>query len=306
MNATARAAVFSSPHLITGLQDDWPDVSEWVGLFSFDGGHPDNPADATRREAREEMLRIFHTLYGVPSLFARSTKLRVSFDNASGGIRPAVRFCRHGFSWLALLHGEKRWLFAPPSTPRPANPECSSASGGLDEIPPRGVTHACMQRAGQLIVVPTAMWHATCNAGGFAFGFGGEDSCDVGMCYDAEGRQGPFCSVPERAVACSGEHGAALALADEQGRALQRGVVVHAPEQGKIFEEAIKLVRSARVPELSQYLDERRRQLEARVPELRQYLDERKRQQKKKKKRKRQQYLASRRVPPAAQAHDEL
>lgn len=36
-----------------------------------------------------------------------------------------------------------------------------------------------MQRPGEIIVVPTAWWHATCNLSPYTFSLGGQDGCDL-------------------------------------------------------------------------------------------------------------------------------
>ena len=43
------------------------------------------------------------------------------------------------------------------------------------------MTH-CLQRPGEVMIVPTAWWHATCNLAEFTLGIGGQDSCDLIDC----------------------------------------------------------------------------------------------------------------------------
>ena len=40
----------------------------------------------------------------------------------------------------------------------------------------------CTQKPGEIMIVPTTWWHATCNSGEFTFGIGGQDSCGMRDC----------------------------------------------------------------------------------------------------------------------------
>lgn len=194
MDARELAAALAKPTIVSNMTAAWPDVS-WLQHFEFDASHPDFPADRARRGAQEAMVRIFHQLYGVPEVFRhRTSKLRLSYSTSTG---MGVSFCNHGFSWLALLMGAKHWFFAPHTVPAPPNPDCPPASGVV--APPFGATYQCSQRAGELIVVPTAMWHATCNTG-TTFAFGGEDMCDLAPC--APSSPSYHCVDVERTVEC--------------------------------------------------------------------------------------------------------
>lgn len=255
LNASDLAADFTTPHVITGLLDAWPDVSTWLHLFTFDTSNPDEPADAERREAREEMLRVFARLYGVPAPFARSTALRVSYHNQTAR-RRGVTFCSHGLSWLALLTGTKQWYFAPHDVhARPTDPTCKGVAGGPHAAPPAGTTHACEQRSGELIVVPTGWWHATCNDG-VTFAFGGQDECDAVPCpRDAVGFWCPTTDA-QLTIDCFGDHGRTRARTDERGRYLHGdgSSVPRAPERGKLFEEAQQVTRSVDAEALREFL----------------------------------------------------
>ena len=111
----------------------------------------------------------------VPDVLARAAAVRVfSFGGGLG-----VRMANHGFAWLGLVFGEKRWYLAPPVAARPGEPTCA-----WDRCWDRGedlgadVT-MCVQRPGDVIVVPTAWWHATCNCAAYTFSMGGQDACDL-------------------------------------------------------------------------------------------------------------------------------
>lgn len=209
LTAEARAAALSRPALVSNVTDSWPDHRPWLRHFRFDNAHPDETArEAPRLEARRAITQIFDAYYGEPELFERTTRLRVSYnEGAQGG---HVSFCHHGFSWLALLEGTKTWYFAPPDRPlRAESPSCEPGQAA-----PAGVSHTCVQRAGQLIVVPAGYWHSTCSGAGVAFAFGGEDDCDVTTCRSSAasaGRPPRVCRDLGRAVECHGATGAAEA-----------------------------------------------------------------------------------------------
>ena len=112
--------------------------------------------------------------YDVPSVLARSGGTQVfSFGGGTG-----VRMGNHGFAWIGLVAGRKVWYVAPVSIPRPANPTCTTGDS-VEQLP--GVSH-CLQRPREVMVVPTAWWHATCNLEPYTFGIGGQDSCDLVLC----------------------------------------------------------------------------------------------------------------------------
>ena len=93
-----------------------------------------------------------------------------------------------------------------------------------------GSTHTCDQRPGEVVVVPTAWWHATCNEPEFfgdkayTLGIGGQDWCDTKPQMDCPQLLVPplerllnkqktqqVCGDPEFTVACHDEWGLQLA-----------------------------------------------------------------------------------------------
>ena len=102
----------------------------------------------------------------------------------------------HGFTWIHLISGQKRWYVAPPSEDRPQNPTCNKR-GQKENLGPKVLT--CTQHTGEIFVLPTAWWHATCDLE-FTVGVGGQDSCDLGC---QEGRKGgAFCHDVSRRETC--------------------------------------------------------------------------------------------------------
>ena len=124
-----------------------------------------------------------------------------------------TRHAQQGFSWLALLQGRKLWYFAPGPWPRPLPPDCDAAVNAVHAnataartVAPLGATHACVQQPGEVMIVPTAFWHATCNLGPPpTIGWGGQDLCDAARCSTdlAQADNGvPF--LPCHAAMCRG------------------------------------------------------------------------------------------------------
>ena len=134
--------------------------------------------------------------FTAPDVLARTSAVRVfSFGGGLG-----VRMANHGFAWLGAIFGVKRWYLAPPFADRPGEPTCADWDKGEDLGPDAWM---CVQRPGDVIVVPTAWWHATCNCSPYTFSLGGQDGCDLHgvpphwtadpakqrACHGADGRQ---------------------------------------------------------------------------------------------------------------------
>lgn len=120
-------------------------------------------------------------LYDVPAELNRTSCQIYSI----GGGRTGALMSHHGFSWMGVVAGAKRWYVAPPEVPQPREPDCmprevadlydraddpAPAAGGRGG----GVFH-CLQRPGEVFVLPESWWHATCNVGRFTLGLGGQD-----------------------------------------------------------------------------------------------------------------------------------
>ena len=94
------------------------------------------------------------------------------------------------FAWLGLLLGTKLWHLSPPHAEPPDEFGCSAnhkdCSSDWNRCMRRegGSSHMCEQQQGEVVVVPPAWWHATCNqpvsfgsAGRYTLGIGGQDKC---------------------------------------------------------------------------------------------------------------------------------
>lgn len=143
----------------------------------------------------QEFLNGIRRFRSVPNMLKRAEQtLFFSF----GGGRQGVEMANHGFTWIHLISGQKRWYVAPPSEYRPHNPTCSKR-GQKENLGPQVLT--CTQYAGEIFVLPTAWWHATCNDLEFTVGVGGQDSCDLG-CQEEGRKGGAFCHDVSRQETC--------------------------------------------------------------------------------------------------------
>lgn len=142
----------------------------------------------------EELVAELGRRRSIPSILKqRSYAVFFSFGSFTQGVNTA----NHGFTWIALMAGEKRWHVAPPETPMPRDPKCTDRSD-------HPTSFACTQFGGEIITLPTAWWHATCNYHNETIGVGGQDSCDLG-CQDEvhSGRRKHFCAGDEHTrLAC--------------------------------------------------------------------------------------------------------
>ena len=152
----------------------------------------------------------------MPKLLGRAKTLFFSF----GGSEAGVMFANHGLTWIGLVAGKKLWHVAPGSVPRPArNPECNrdrpdvvegtmrclQSVGEVSAATPQASKHpkvpcawslidVVLTSEPQVILLPTAWWHATCNIDPFTVGIGGQDSCDLGCVEEAVKNDSvPFC-----------------------------------------------------------------------------------------------------------------
>lgn len=234
MSPRERAAALDQPTIITGLIDTWPSTVWLRSSFGFDSVDPtklDRQARASRQAAADALLRRLNSEYATPEPLLRASAQRVlSYMMGQGGVHITPN---HGFAWLGLVNGSKRWYLAPPTLPVPDEFGCTHAHGmrcasdAWAECMARaaGCTHVCEQSTWEVIVVPTAWWHATCNEHGDdgTVGIGGQDACDTahaGTC-DLQmptsarllNKQGvhSVCPDAELGLACHDQYGVDLA-----------------------------------------------------------------------------------------------
>lgn len=162
--------------------------------------YPGEPGNAPEEVALVEAVAD-HT--AVPDVLARTETTVLSLGGGPTGVQMAT----HGFAWIGLVAGRKVWYLDAPGGERPADPTC--ARGADDLGSPSEVI--CAQLPGEVIVVPSAWWHATCNTAPFTLGVGGQDSCDIADCTppgppDETAHQYhmrmKFCPHPERSAEC--------------------------------------------------------------------------------------------------------
>jgi hypothetical protein len=191
LNASQRATLMSTPIIVKGLLVDWPlrgnlSEPEMVAMFSNmtreveDGELFETSLSKSDQEQieRQHMLPLLEELFPTPEIVYRSSaKRRLSI----GSNDMQVDWCQHGFAWLGLITGQKRWFFAGPDAERPSllqyHVNCSLKYAST-------VSLQCSQRVGDIVIVPAAWWHSTCNIAPTSehehiiIGVGGEDQCD--------------------------------------------------------------------------------------------------------------------------------
>ena len=142
----------------------------------------------------KKLLRELEDFRPIPTFLKGRGRDSLFFSFGSG--RQGVNTANHGFTWIALVSGMKRWHVAPHEYPMAQEPHCY-------EWPERVASHACTQNAGDVILLPTAWWHSTCNYGDETIGVGGQDSCDLG-CEERvhSGERNDFCLDESRYEKC--------------------------------------------------------------------------------------------------------
>jgi hypothetical protein len=260
LSIAQRTAVFARPTLVSGLIDHWPALRNWSDAAGFTrdfgshgvlakraGRHAQFRTTASRQDPTTTLVSIAEALEQPQDMhvvlynhehgnanaeedFLEALRASGGFDCPSGalaracgtlvlslgGAQEGVRMANHGLAWIGLIGGMKLWHVAPHDAPRPPNPTCG-ARDRIEVLP--GVTH-CLQHPGEVMVVPTAWWHATCNLGEYTLGIGGQDSCDLVDCtppgppdedpHELHMRK-EFCLSPARSEQCNGPAGATQA-----------------------------------------------------------------------------------------------
>ncbi len=122
-------------------------------------------------ESEEKLLTDLNTEYSNPELLDSLSQIRVfSFGGGARG----VQMMQHGVAWLGLVAGVKLWHLAPPTVPKPSDISCEDG-GRIDyeRAEREGVSH-CLLNRGEVVFVPEAWWHATCNLDDYTVGVGGQ------------------------------------------------------------------------------------------------------------------------------------
>ena len=201
LSPIARALLLlREPTIIEGLIDHWPAVTELGDAESLrknighvalnaDRDHVRNGEAKTlgdvgmswthiiafsnwdTTEARQ-LDSIMDKFFDVPDVLAHRTSCSIF---SLGGLPMGARMAHHGFSWLGMAAGSKRWYVAPPTVPQPPEPSCRPR-GHPVEI--ENVT-ACLQRQGEVLALTESWWHATCNVHPHTIGIGGQDNANL-------------------------------------------------------------------------------------------------------------------------------
>ena len=201
LSPMARALLMlREPTIIEGLIDHWPAVTELGDADSLrrNIGHVSLNADRDlvrnqnlttlgevgmawshiiafsnwdTTEARQ-LDSVMDPFFDVPDVLAHRTSCNIF---SIGGLPMGARMAHHGFSWLGMAAGSKRWYVAPPMVPQPREPACRPR-GHPVEI--ENVT-ACLQRQGEVLVLTESWWHATCNVRPHTVVIGGQDNTNL-------------------------------------------------------------------------------------------------------------------------------
>ena len=212
-----RAMLLTRPTIVTGLIEDWPayrsfgtpdDLVERVGEYGIlakrtyigtsaarvGGNDPSSslmrirdlkdhldkvhvvlyPGEPGNAETEEELVATMALQTSVPDILMRTQALVVSLGGGTDGVQMA----QHGFAWIGIVAGRKRWYLDHPDETKPTDPDCSSR----EEDQQSKSEVICTQGPGEVVIVPTTWWHATCNVEPYTLGIGGQDSCDITDC----------------------------------------------------------------------------------------------------------------------------
>ena len=175
-----------SPHIpVTEYMKHF--TEEYIVLFDHEPGMSEH----------EQILINDLKNYRITPSFLSKRNITMFFSFGSN--RHGANTANHGFTWIALVSGTKLWHVADGQVMKPAEPNCN-----ID--PPQRIpnTLACIQRENEIMTLPTAWWHSTCNLDNFTIGVGGQDSCDLGCQRDAIEKNLPFCQNKDRHYKCWG------------------------------------------------------------------------------------------------------
>lgn len=149
-------------------------------------------ARSTKRVGRQAKRRHFFQVigrdYSVPDGFQQDTHIF-----AMDGLATGHGMHRHKEAWLAQVAGRKMWWLAPPA-PRDGGVQNSTGHPpfpykdlSLEEgswpcawllrrslVPVAAPVFQCMQRPGDVLVLPAGWWHATCSLDYFNVAVGGQ------------------------------------------------------------------------------------------------------------------------------------
>lgn len=109
--------------------------------------------------------------YSVPRLLESASLLRVfSFGGGSRG----VEMMQHDVAWLAVVAGAKLWQVADKKRKQPSSPLCDEQGTINYKRCKREGVRVCLALPGEVMIVPSMWWHATCNMLPYTVGIGGQ------------------------------------------------------------------------------------------------------------------------------------
>lgn len=167
--------------------DDGPVFLKSEGS-ALSGTDHHRPTGKSHREHRRHFFRALSADYGVPAGIPGLARSVFAMD----GLATGHGMHKHGEAWLAQVSGRKVWWLAPPAQadanhipgirqPFP-HKEMSEAEGGwpcawlLNNTLAisAGNVHRCVQRPGDVMLVPDGWWHMTCSLDEFNVAVGGQ------------------------------------------------------------------------------------------------------------------------------------
>ena len=119
--------------------------------------------DARTNAAEDRLLTHLTQRAWLPRIVENVTATRIL---TFGTRRQGVEMMQHCEAWVGMVAGTKRWLFASPNVENP-NDDCSKT-----ELRPE--TFSCTARRGDVVLVPSLWWHASCNSESQTIAFGAQ------------------------------------------------------------------------------------------------------------------------------------
>ncbi|KAL1499737.1 hypothetical protein AB1Y20_012424 [Prymnesium parvum] len=225
-----------------------------VRLANFTIGRRHTRYSLTSAAHSPQLLRRLAERYPLPPTVARIRQRPIVSLGVRGSGEVDIARHYHPLTAMLLLHGEKVWALRPPG-----DDACARAAGECthpmdiceyyaqaDAPPP-----ACVQRAGEILIVPDGWHHGTCNTAPLTVGFGGQGWSYALQREEEDSEEGEgggeaevalFARLAERALGESTHARLRAAAAAARGGAAVRLSPLHS--LGAAAQSALQAVRS--------------------------------------------------------------